>query len=65
MPAARPAPTGLGKEAEPSRKVKAAGRELWRSSAVPFADNYPMPQALTEDGIQEVINAFAAAARRA
>ena len=33
-------------------------------SAVPFADNYPMPQALTLDGIQEIIAAFAAAARR-
>lgn len=34
-------------------------------TAVPFADNYPMPQALTSDGIQEVVQAFAAAARRA
>jgi 2,4-dienoyl-CoA reductase-like NADH-dependent reductase (Old Yellow Enzyme family) len=34
-------------------------------SAVQFADNYPMPHALTNDGIQEVISAFAAAARRA
>lgn len=34
-------------------------------SALPFADNYPMPQALTIDGIQEVVSAFAAAARRA
>jgi 2,4-dienoyl-CoA reductase-like NADH-dependent reductase (Old Yellow Enzyme family) len=34
-------------------------------SALPFADTYPMPQALTADGIQEVIAAFAAAARRA
>src|SRR5438132_8159337 len=34
-------------------------------SALPFADTYPMPQALTPDGIQEVIAAFAAAARRA
>src|SRR3982074_3917622 len=34
-------------------------------SAVPFADTYPMPQALTLDGIQEVVAAFAAAARRA
>jgi 2,4-dienoyl-CoA reductase-like NADH-dependent reductase (Old Yellow Enzyme family) len=34
-------------------------------SALPFADNYPMPQALTTDGIQEVVAAFAAAARRA
>jgi 2,4-dienoyl-CoA reductase-like NADH-dependent reductase (Old Yellow Enzyme family) len=34
-------------------------------SALPFADTYPMPQALTVDGIQEVVGAFAAAARRA
>jgi 2,4-dienoyl-CoA reductase-like NADH-dependent reductase (Old Yellow Enzyme family) len=34
-------------------------------SALPFTDTYPMPQALTLDGIQEVIAAFAAAARRA
>ena len=34
-------------------------------SAIPFSDTYPMPQALTRDGIQEVIDAFAAAARRA
>ena len=34
-------------------------------SATPFSDTYPMPQALTRGGIQEVIDAFAAAARRA
>jgi 2,4-dienoyl-CoA reductase-like NADH-dependent reductase (Old Yellow Enzyme family) len=34
-------------------------------SALAFAETYPMPQALTRDGIQEVIAAFAAAARRA
>ena len=34
-------------------------------SALAFADTYPMPQALTIDGIQEVIDAFATAARRA
>ena len=34
-------------------------------SAIPFADNYPMPQALTVDGIQDMIGAFAHAARRA
>jgi 2,4-dienoyl-CoA reductase-like NADH-dependent reductase (Old Yellow Enzyme family) len=34
-------------------------------SAIPFADTYPMPQALSTDGIQEVIGAFAAAAQRA
>src|SRR5213082_1935146 len=34
-------------------------------SALAFADSYPMPQTLTNDGIQEVVSAFAAAARRA
>src|SRR5881398_3615595 len=34
-------------------------------SALPFAESYPMPQALTNDGIQIVVAAFAAAARRA
>jgi 2,4-dienoyl-CoA reductase-like NADH-dependent reductase (Old Yellow Enzyme family) len=34
-------------------------------SAIPFADNYPTPQALTVDAIQQVVRAFAAAARRA
>jgi 2,4-dienoyl-CoA reductase-like NADH-dependent reductase (Old Yellow Enzyme family) len=34
-------------------------------SALPFSETYPMPQALTRDGIQEVVGAFGAAARRA
>ncbi len=34
-------------------------------SAIPFADTYPTPQALTVDGIQQVVRAFAHAARRA
>jgi 2,4-dienoyl-CoA reductase-like NADH-dependent reductase (Old Yellow Enzyme family) len=34
-------------------------------SALSFADNYPMPQALLVDGIREIVEAFAAAARRA
>src|ERR1043166_680417 len=34
-------------------------------STVPFAANYPKPRALTRDGIHEVVEAFAAAARRA
>jgi 2,4-dienoyl-CoA reductase-like NADH-dependent reductase (Old Yellow Enzyme family) len=34
-------------------------------SALKFSDTYPMPQALTRDGIQEVVEGFAAAARRA
>ena len=34
-------------------------------SALALADNYPMPQGLTTEGIQEVVAAFAAATRRA
>jgi 2,4-dienoyl-CoA reductase-like NADH-dependent reductase (Old Yellow Enzyme family) len=34
-------------------------------SAVPFAPNYPMPLALSSDGIQDVIAAFVEAVRRA
>jgi 2,4-dienoyl-CoA reductase-like NADH-dependent reductase (Old Yellow Enzyme family) len=34
-------------------------------SAIPFVENYPMPKALTLDGIQNIVAAFASAARRA
>jgi 2,4-dienoyl-CoA reductase-like NADH-dependent reductase (Old Yellow Enzyme family) len=34
-------------------------------SALPFAAHYPMPRALSIDGIQNIVSAFAAAARRA
>lgn len=34
-------------------------------TAVAFAENYPKPRALTVEGIREVVDAFAAAARRA
>jgi 2,4-dienoyl-CoA reductase-like NADH-dependent reductase (Old Yellow Enzyme family) len=34
-------------------------------SALAFTDGYPLPQALTRDGIQEVVSGFRAAARRA
>src|SRR5256886_14512975 len=41
----------------------------WKKVVAPsglrFADNYPMPEALTLDGIHEVVAGFAAAARRA
>src|SRR5256886_6334101 len=41
----------------------------WKKVAAPsalrFSDTYPMPQALTTEGIQEIIAAFAAAANRA
>ena len=41
------------------------GWKVVAPSALRFADNYPMPQALNDDGIREIIAAFAAAARRA
>lgn len=34
-------------------------------SALPFTDGYPMPRALTPDGIRDVVTGFANAARRA
>lgn len=34
-------------------------------SALRFADSYPMPQALSSDGIKEIVTAFAVAAHRA
>jgi 2,4-dienoyl-CoA reductase-like NADH-dependent reductase (Old Yellow Enzyme family) len=34
-------------------------------SALPFTDGYPMPKALSVDGIKSIVSAFAAAARRA
>jgi 2,4-dienoyl-CoA reductase-like NADH-dependent reductase (Old Yellow Enzyme family) len=34
-------------------------------SALPFAENYPMPQALSIDGIKDIVSAFATAALRA
>ncbi len=34
-------------------------------SAVAFADNYPLPQALSVEGIQEIVTAFAKAGHRA
>src|SRR5205823_3983327 len=41
----------------------------WKKVAAPsalrFSDTYPMPQALTTEGIQEIVAAFAAAASRA
>lgn len=40
-------------------------RKVVAPSAAAFADRYPLPQALTGDGIREVVAAFAQAARRA
>jgi 2,4-dienoyl-CoA reductase-like NADH-dependent reductase (Old Yellow Enzyme family) len=40
-------------------------RKVVAPSALAFAEHYPQPQALTAEGIQEVVAAFASAARRA
>jgi 2,4-dienoyl-CoA reductase-like NADH-dependent reductase (Old Yellow Enzyme family) len=40
-------------------------KNVMAPSAIPFAENYPNPQALTSDGIHKIVAAFAAAARRA
>jgi 2,4-dienoyl-CoA reductase-like NADH-dependent reductase (Old Yellow Enzyme family) len=63
-----------GRKASTHRPWEASGaiseseggwKKVVAPSAIPFAGNYPMPQTLTSDGIQEVVAAFAAAARRA
>src|SRR6266550_3541108 len=63
-----------GRKASTRRPWEASGvipeseggwKKIVAPSALAFTDGYPMPQALTSDGIQEVIAAFAAAARRA
>ena len=40
-------------------------KNVMAPSAITFTENYPMPQALTRNGIREIVVAFAAAARRA
>jgi 2,4-dienoyl-CoA reductase-like NADH-dependent reductase (Old Yellow Enzyme family) len=47
------------------RESEGGWKKVVAPSALRFADHYPMPQALTHEGIQEVISAFAQAARRA
>src|SRR5438477_9968667 len=63
-----------GRKASTRRPWEASGtvpeseggwKKVVAPSALTFTDGYPMPQALTPDGIQEIIAAFAAAARRA
>jgi len=39
--------------------------DVWAPSAIPFAEDYPRPRALTEQGIRAVIDAFRLAAGRA
>jgi 2,4-dienoyl-CoA reductase-like NADH-dependent reductase (Old Yellow Enzyme family) len=42
----------------------AGGWRVPAPSALPFADNFPKPEAIAADGIQQVVTAFADAARR-
>lgn len=49
----------------PWRGGKPLGWSIVAPSAVPFADGYPTPHALTAGEIDDVVAAFAAAARRA
>jgi 2,4-dienoyl-CoA reductase-like NADH-dependent reductase (Old Yellow Enzyme family) len=63
--AGRKASTHRPWEAPGAISESEGGWKVAAPSAVRFADNYPMPYALTTDGIEEVIAAFAAAARRA
>jgi len=63
-----------GRKASTSRPWESAGavpegeggwKNVMAPSAIPFTENYPMPEALTLDGIREIVAAFAAGARRA
>lgn len=40
-------------------------KNVMAPSAIAFTENYPKPQALTTDGIREIVGAFAASAHRA
>jgi len=46
-------------------KNKGGWNNVVAPSALAFADDYPMPRALSIDGIRNIVSAFAAAARRA
>ena len=50
---------------EPCRKKSGGWKNVVAPSAIPFAGNYLMPQALTQEGIQAVVRAFVEAAGRA
>jgi 2,4-dienoyl-CoA reductase-like NADH-dependent reductase (Old Yellow Enzyme family) len=49
----------------PLTQEQGGWRPVVAPSAIPFASSYPTPEALDEAGIQRVIDAFTAAARRA
>ncbi|MGC3964444.1 MAG: NADH:flavin oxidoreductase/NADH oxidase [Rhodocyclaceae bacterium] len=55
-------PPGAGSGEVPEQQ---GGWQVVAPSALFFADNYPIPQALDADGIRKVVNDFVAAAHRA
>ncbi|MFN3652041.1 MAG: NADH:flavin oxidoreductase/NADH oxidase [Armatimonadota bacterium] len=48
----------------PVTEAQGGWRPVVGPSALPFADGYPVPEALTEDGIRGIVDAFAEGARR-
>src|ERR1700736_4211395 len=65
MRAAKPALTLRGQATERRPKATGGWNNVVAPSALVFGDGYPMPQALSIDGIKNIVSAFAAAARRA
>ncbi len=63
--AGRKAGVGLGWEAQRSLKREEGGWQSVAPSAISFGEGCDVPQELDEAGIREVVEAFAAAARRA
>lgn len=63
--AGRKAGVGLGWEAQRSLTREEGGWPTVAPSAIAFGEGYDVPQALDEAGIRKVVDAYAAAARRA
>lgn len=63
--AGRKASIGLGWEAQRALTAEEGGWPVVAPSAIPFSALYPQPNALDEAGIAQVVESFAAAARRA
>ena len=63
--AGRKGSTGIPWQGGKKVTVKDGGWEPVAPSAVPFSEDYPMPRALSRDGIREVVASFARAAGRA
>lgn len=63
--AGRKASTNVPWEGRGKVAIEDGGWEVLAPSAIAFSDNYPMPVALDQKGIQKVINDFTLAANRA